>query len=83
MVDEAQHEEKSGFAASVVSPGKKEQEVSKREEDPIDTYGDDFEEDFGDNEIEEDLPVDQLLDSNENIARPGGGAGDSGGIAMS
>ena len=64
MLEEHKREEKSGyqFAPTNDNNNNKSGKYSKREDDIIDTYGDDFEE-----EIEEDLPDDtnHLLDSND------------------
>ena len=60
------------------SPGTKKKNA-KREDDIIDTYGDDFEE-----ETEEDLPEDNhLLDSNENVGGQRAATESAGGVTVS
>ena len=72
MLEEQKREEKSGYQFTNQQPtqaqkrdansGKYSRDNSRKEDDIIDTYGDDFEE-----EIEEDLPEDNhLLDSNDH-----------------
>ena len=77
MLEEQKREERSGYQFSSQAndnkSGKYSRDNSKKEDDIIDTYGDDFEE-----EIEEDLPDDtnHLLDSNDhhkNITESAGG----------
>lgn len=63
MLEEQKREEKSGYRAEIPSYNQPAKQKSKKEDDIIDTYGDDFEE-----EIEEDIPeVDGLAESNENV----------------
>jgi hypothetical protein len=66
MLEEVQKEEKTGFKAEIMTHQHMDTKKSlKKEDDIIDTYGDDFDED-----IEEDLPEDNhLLDSNDNMGR--------------
>lgn len=75
MLEEQKREEKLGyqFGNDNNKSGKYSRDNSKKEDDIIDTYGDDFDE-----EIEEDLPEDNhLLDSNDgnhkNITESAGG----------
>lgn len=68
MLEEQKREERSGymFTSQANQPdksGKYSRDNSKKDDDIIDTYGDDFEE-----EIDEELPEDNhLLDSNDNF----------------
>ena len=85
ILEEQKKEEKSGFAlgdkgGKQQQPGYQGSQKQNREDDLIDTYGDDFEE-----EIEEDLPEDNhLLDSNDNANGQKDGAAQSlGGITVS
>ena len=79
MLEEIQREEKSGYKAEFNQPvndfGKK---LSKKEEEIAETYGDDFEE-----EIDEDLPVDDLLGSDGDGHRLGNVGQSLGGITVS
>lgn len=61
ILEEQKREEKSGYRAEI--PSFQDKQKAKKEDDIIDTYGDDFEE-----EIEEDLPEDNHLgESNDNV----------------
>ncbi len=61
ILEEQKREEKQGYRAEI--PSFNDKSKGKKEDDIIDTYGDDFEE-----EIEEDLPDDNnLLESNDNV----------------
>jgi hypothetical protein len=69
MLEEQKREEKSGYQFNSShnndnnKSGKYSRDNSKKEDDIIETYGDDFEE-----EIDEELPEDNhLLDSNDNF----------------
>ena len=63
MLEEQKREEKSGYRAEIPSFQAPDKQKSKKEDDIIDTYGDDFEE-----EIEEDIPDDNnLAESNDNV----------------
>jgi hypothetical protein len=61
MLEEQKREEKSGYRAEIPSYQPPVTQKSKKEDDIIETYGDDFEE-----EIEEDIP-DNLGESNDNV----------------
>lgn len=61
MLEEQKREEKSGYRAEIPLYQPPVTQKSKKEDDIIETYGDDFEE-----EIEEDIP-DNLGESNENV----------------
>jgi hypothetical protein len=63
MLEEQKREEKSGYRAEIPSYQPPGTQKNKKEDDIIETYGDDFEE-----EIEEDIPDDNNLgESNENV----------------
>ncbi len=74
MLEEVSREEKSGYKAEINTSQQKPSNTfsNKQEEkhDDLDNYGDDFEEDEA---ISEDLPIDDLLDSQD--ANRGGNAG--------
>lgn len=81
MLEEQSREEKSGYKAEFSSAPKNDysKKPQKTEEEIADAYGDDFE-----SEIDEDLPVDDLLASDGDMNRGGGNAAQSlGGITVS
>jgi hypothetical protein len=79
MLEEVNREEISGYKAEIQTSSTGKNKKHAREDDIIDTYGDDFEE-----EIEEDLPEDNhLLDSNENVGGQRGITESAGAITVS
>lgn len=80
MLDEVVKEESQGYKAEIqTSTGLKHTKKDKQKNEIIDTYEDEFEDD-----IEEDLPDDnQILDSNDNMARINPAGGSLGGITVS
>ena len=81
MLEEVTKEEKHGYKAEIHTSfgDNKRKETGKREDDIIDTYGDDFDED-----IEEDLPEDNhLLDSHGNVNPQRGITESLGGVTVS